>query len=69
MKYKIEHDRENCISCGSCWTICPDSWEEGSDGKAQLKNGEVDDLGCNKEAAEACPVNVIHITELGKKII
>ncbi len=74
-KFKLEHDRDNCISCGSCWTICPDSWEEGSDGKAQIKGGgkkkEIGDLGCNLEAAKACPVNVIHIIDLesGKKKI
>jgi len=77
-KYRIEHDRENCISCGSCWSLCPDFWEQGDDGKASLKNNsgnkleiEEKDLKCNKSAAESCPVNIIHIIDLesGKKLI
>ncbi|RME54369.1 ferredoxin [Candidatus Woesearchaeota archaeon] len=70
MKYRIEHDRENCIACGSCWSICPEFWEQGEDGKSLLKNNknnklviEEKDLECNKSAAESCPVNVIHIIE------
>jgi ferredoxin len=29
----------------------------------------MDDLGCAKDGAEACPVSIIHIFEGGKKII
>lgn len=75
-KLVIKHDRDNCIGCGACVGLCPDFWDMGSDGKAKLKgakNNELEikdaDLALNKEAADSCPVNVIHITKDGKKII
>lgn len=70
---KIRHDRENCIGCGSCASLCPEFWSMDADGKSMLK-GAVEggpgwfelelreaDLGCNRRAAESCPVSVIHI--------
>ena len=78
--YKIVHDREICIGCNACATICDKYWKMNDDGKADLigakKVGEffeleIDDLECNREAAELCPVNCIHIIDLknGKKLI
>jgi ferredoxin len=70
-KYKIEHKREDCIACAACWIECPEFWEQGEDGKSHLKGEanntleiEEKDLACNKEAADNCPVNIIHITNL-----
>jgi ferredoxin len=71
-RYTIKLDRENCIGCGSCATLCPDNWEiNADDGKSDFKDAELDELGCNMEAAEACPANVIHIIDedTGDKII
>jgi ferredoxin len=50
------------------------------EGKSSLKGAkkvglnfelEVKEIGCNKDAAEVCPVNCIHIVDMttGKKII
>lgn len=68
---KITQEREKCIGCGTCATVCSDFWVMDEDGKSRLKgskdagNGifelEVDDPGCNKEAASACPVQIIHL--------
>jgi ferredoxin len=83
MKYKVEHDRPNCIGSGHCVSVCPKFWEMGKDGKSVLKGSkelknkwrelEIDekDLECNKRAAASCPVNVIHIKNIktGKGII
>ncbi len=66
---KIEHDRPNCIGCGACASICPDNWEMMKDGKSKPKKTTLTEMGCNKDAAEGCPVNVIHIIENGKKIV
>jgi len=80
-KYKIEHNRPNCIGCGACVSTCPDFWEMSPDGKSTLKGSkqsrvnkdwselEIDqnDYDCNKRAADACPVNVIHMTNLETK--
>lgn len=80
--YKLEHDRPNCIGCAACAAIAPDFWTMSEDGKSDImgcrkrEDGweELDigdkDLALNKDAAEACPVNVIHLTDKdGKKII
>jgi ferredoxin len=70
-KYKIEQDHENCIGCGACVASCEKFWVMGKDGKASLKGGkkmvEVDDIGCNMDAAQTCPVSVIHIFDLKTK--
>jgi ferredoxin len=64
-KYKIEHDVAACIGCGSCANICPDNWTMGDDGKAKPKKTELDELGCNQEAADSCPVSCIKVVEVG----
>ena len=60
-KVKIAHDREKCIGCGACVAACPDNWEMGDDGKSNCKKTELDDLGCNPAAADACPVSCIQV--------
>lgn len=80
-KYKIVHERENCIGCGSCVATAPLFWEIDG-GKANLKKSkkvgknfelEIDekDFQINLDAAKSCPVNVIHIINKknNKKII
>ncbi len=68
---KIVHEIKKCIGCGSCASVCPKYWEMGNDGKAHLKNSpsvkegreelEVDQIDCNRSAADVCPVQCIHI--------
>ena len=62
-KYKITQEREKCIGCMACVSICPENWEMKSDGKAKPKKTELDEKGykCNKQAEDACPVSIIHI--------
>jgi len=77
-KFKIEHNRPECIGCGACAAVSPGFWEMVDDGKSSIKSAkkvgdkeekEIDekDLATNKEAAESCPVNVISITNLDTK--
>ena len=77
-KFKVVLEREDCTACESCVESCPDSFEMADDGLAHLKDSkrvgsndelETDDLGCTKDGAEVCPVNVIHVFEGGKKTI
>jgi len=63
-KYVIEHVRDDCIGCGVCSQLCPDNWEMTEDGKSKPLSTELEDLGCNMEAAQSCPVNCIHIYEM-----
>ncbi len=75
-RYKIEHDLDGCIGCGAC-TAISDNWElkdvKGEEKALPRKAffDSEDDLAANKEAAESCPVEVIHIldTRTGKKVI
>ena len=60
--FKIEQERDKCIGCGSCAAIC-DNWEMQKDNKSSPKETELEEIGCNQEAARACPVQCIHITE------
>ncbi len=70
MVYKIEQDHKNCIGCGACTAICPKYWVmDGIKAKPVKVEFDDKDLKCNKEAAESCPANVIHILKDGKKII
>lgn len=81
-RYKIVYERVNCIGAAVCVAVLPKYWEMDPDGKANMltsvKTGDVYELELDegeieamKQAAEGCPVNVIHITNLdtGEKII
>lgn len=59
MTYIIKYNRKDCMGCGAC-TMC-DNWEFGNDGKVDPINTEIEELGCNEEAAEICPAEVIKI--------
>ena len=63
---KIIFHKDKCIGCGACAATCPDNWEvKEQDGefKAKPKKTELEEVGCNKEAAEGCPVQAIEIKE------
>ncbi len=72
--FTIIHDRENCIGCTACELAAPENWimEEKDTGlKAKpkkIKIGE-SEFKINMEAAQACPVNVIHIQNKKKERI
>ena len=82
-KYMLQHDRPNCIGCAACEAVAPEFWEMNGDGKSDIKGGkdkedgwqELDfkenDFQENKDAADSCPVNVIHIVkkETGETLI
>ena len=82
-KFQLFHDRPNCIGCAACAAVAPDFWSMSEDGKSDIigskkKDDETEEMDIeekhfkeNKEAADSCPVNVIHIInkETGEKII
>jgi len=73
-KTKVTIVREECISCESCWTVCPeffaqnstDSWSEivakyrvgGNSAEGEAPEDLMDKV---KEAADSCPVQIIHV--------
>ena len=82
-KYILQHDRPNCIGCAACEAVAPEFWEMNQDGKSDIKNGrnredgwqelgfEEKNLQENKDAADSCPVNVIHIVnkKTGERLV
>lgn len=66
---KVNLERDKCIGCGACAAVCPDNWEMADDAKTNFKKEEVEELGCNMDAAKGCPVNCIHLEQEGKKLI
>jgi len=67
---KIKLEREKCIGCGSCAALCSKYFEIIEDGKSHIKDAvkqeveelEVEKIECAESAAEACPVQCIHIS-------
>lgn len=79
-EFLIDHNHPECIGCGACAAILPDFWVmegdkahlEGSSKVGEHENLELateDDFNKNKEAAESCPVNCIHILKDGEQVI
>lgn len=70
---KVRVDKESCIGCGVCVSVCGDVFELGDDGKSKLlanfieKDDEVESVGtvpadleqCVKDAEEQCPTGSI----------
>ena len=60
---KANVDKETCIGCGMCPSICPEVFDMDDDGKAHTI---VDEVPAGKEdeaqdAADSCPVNAISV--------
>jgi ferredoxin len=79
-KFRVEIDHNTCQGFGACVELCNKFKLGDEDGKSHVEgakktdNGEaveLDELECHKKAAEACPFNAIHITNLetNEKII
>lgn len=66
---KVKIDKEACIGCGVCASICENVFSLGDDGKAEIVEGYresdsstgnvPDDIDCVDSAIESCPVNAI----------
>lgn len=68
--FSIDHHRDECIGCGACAAVSV-NWFMEEDGKASVTLVDMESLGENKDAAESCPVNCIHLIDnrSKKKII
>ncbi len=64
-------DKDLCIACGLCPSLCPEVFEMQDDGKAGVSNTNNDAVNENeisdelvdsaKEAEDACPVDAIKV--------
>jgi ferredoxin len=50
-------NKDKCIGCGLCASICSEVFAMGKDGKAMVKAQKK--IPCVKDAMESCPVNAI----------
>jgi ferredoxin len=73
-KISVTIDRDECIACESCWTVCPeffeqnaaDTWSQvttkyrtgGDPSKGEAPAELADKV---KEAIDSCPVTIIHV--------
>jgi ferredoxin len=81
-KVRVEIDKQACQGFGACVELCPRFFQLSEvNGKSQFRmikeartegdvavgTLELNDLGCVREAAEACPFNAIHIINVVTK--
>jgi len=61
--YRI--NKEKCIGCGMCVSLCSGIFELKEDGKSSIKEGADlnTDKECVKQAVESCPVGAIEKTD------
>lgn len=55
----ISVNKDICIGCGTCVSLCPDSFQIGEDGKSEVIS-QVDNE-CVHNAVVSCPVQAISI--------
>jgi len=69
----VEIDHNVCQGFGACVEICSNFQLSDETGKSHLEGAkkaskgesiELNELTCHQKAAEACPFNAIHITNL-----
>ncbi len=60
---KASIDREGCIGCGLCETLCPEVFRMADDGYAEVYVDPVPESAedAAKDAADSCPVSVITV--------
>ena len=72
-KYRVEIDHTVCQGFGACVELCSNFGLSDDTGKSHIKGAkkvskgeaiDLTELECHKQAAEACPFNAIHITNL-----
>jgi ferredoxin len=53
----IKVNKDICIGCGACISLCPSTFELNEEGKSEVISQS--DLECAKNAAQSCPVQAI----------
>ncbi len=61
-KYKISVNHDKCIGCGACEENCNNF--KLKDEKSNPINFKVDEIGCNSQARDDCPVGAIRVEEI-----
>lgn len=60
---KASIDRSGCISCGACWSICPEVFRMANDGFSEVYVDVIREPFEESalEARDNCPVSVITV--------
>lgn len=57
---KVVVNKDLCIGCGSCVSVCPQVFSLDEESKSQPKDPQgCEGADCCQEAAESCPVEAI----------
>ena len=72
---KIAIDRQDCTSCEVCWSTCPEIFEQNAEdlfsqivekhragGRPETGEVPAELEACAREAADGCPVEIIHLS-------
>lgn len=61
---KITVDHNKCIACGTCYSMYPNCFQQGEEGKSSIKDHDYKKHGYNKEDIMAsCPAGAISIED------
>lgn len=57
----VKVNKELCIGCGTCISLCEEVFELNEEGKSQVKDGAdlAKNADCIKQAVDSCPVQAI----------
>ncbi|MFH1255202.1 MAG: ferredoxin [bacterium] len=58
----IKINKELCIGCGTCESLCPAVFKLNAEGKADIISQQ--EISCAKNAAESCPTQAIETISL-----
>ncbi len=62
MGYIVKVDKEKCVGCGACVSICGKYFDLDPEGKSEYRGeNPVEELDCIENAANICPMNAIEI--------
>jgi len=57
IRLMVKIDKNKCVGCGMCVSICGEIFEIGEDGKARVKSDK--NSPCIKDAIRNCPFGAI----------
>ncbi|HDD60768.1 ferredoxin [Thermoplasmatales archaeon ex4484_36] len=63
MVKKVVVNKDTCIACGVCISLCPEVFEADDEGKSQVIDGADLNAPCIQEAVDSCPTGSITVEE------